>query len=69
LYKYKAREEEKVGEEEEEELKEKELKHEGVNRLIPMANGRFASGGGNKCLNIWSPSFSSSFNLKICVLL
>jgi hypothetical protein len=33
-----------------------ELKHEGVNRLIPMSNGQFASGGWNQCLNIWRPS-------------
>ena len=42
------------GEEEEEELEHKE-----VRRLNPMSNGQFASGGENKCLNIWSPSFSS----------
>jgi hypothetical protein len=46
------------GEEKEEE--EEELKHERVLRLIPMSNGQFASGGDNKCLNIWSPSSSSS---------
>jgi hypothetical protein len=47
------------GEEEEEKEKE-ELKHEYVNSLIPMSNGQFASGGQNQCLNIWSPSSSSS---------
>jgi hypothetical protein len=41
------------GEEEEE---KEELEHEYVYRLIPMSNGQFASGGANKCLNIWSPS-------------
>ena len=41
------------GEEEEE-----ELEHVGVERLIPMSNGQFASGGKNQCLNIWSPSSS-----------
>ena len=45
------------GEEKEE---EEDLEHKKVERLIPMSNGRFASGGDNKCLNIWSPSFSSS---------
>jgi hypothetical protein len=40
--------------------KEEELEHEGVRRLIPMSNGQFASGGSNQCLNIWSPSSSSS---------
>jgi hypothetical protein len=45
------------GEEQEE---EEELEHEGVLSLIPMSNGQFASGGENKCLNIWSPSSSSS---------
>jgi hypothetical protein len=35
---------------------EEELEHKRVSRLIPMSNGQFASGGGNKCLNIWSPS-------------
>jgi hypothetical protein len=40
---------------------EKELEHEQVTSLIKMSNGQFASGGGNKCLKIWSPSsFSSS---------
>jgi hypothetical protein len=43
------------GEEEEE-----KLGHERVSRLIPMSNGLFASGGQNQCLNIWSPSSSSS---------
>jgi hypothetical protein len=46
------------GEEQEEE--EEELEHKEVRRLIPMSNGQFASGGDNKCLNIWSPSSSSS---------
>jgi hypothetical protein len=44
------------GEEQEE---EEELEHKQVWRLIPMSNGQFASGGGNQCLNIWSPSSSS----------
>jgi hypothetical protein len=44
------------GEEEGEE--EEELDHKEVRRLNPMSNGQFASGGENKCLNIWSPSFS-----------
>ncbi len=41
---------------------EEELKHEGVSNLIPMSNGLFSSGGLNRCLNIWSPSFSSSLH-------
>jgi hypothetical protein len=47
------------GEEEEE---EEELKDIGVRSLIPMSNGQFASGGDypNECLNIWTPSSSSS---------
>ncbi len=41
--------------------KEKEeLEREKVVSLIRMSNGLFASGRLNKCLNIWSPSFSSS---------
>jgi hypothetical protein len=44
----------------EEEEKEEELEHEKVLTLIPMSNGQFASGGENKCLNIWSPSSTSS---------
>ena len=44
----------------EEQEKEEELEHEKVRSLIPMSNGQFASGGRNKCLNIWSPSSSSS---------
>jgi hypothetical protein len=40
--------------------REEELEHEKVCKLIPMSNGRFASGGHKKCLNIWSPSSSSS---------
>ena len=43
-----------------EEKEEEELEHEYVYRLIPMSNGQFASGGHNQCLNIWSPSSSSS---------
>jgi hypothetical protein len=45
-----------------EEEKVEELEHESVWSLIPMSNGQFASGGyyPNQCLNIWSPSFSSS---------
>jgi hypothetical protein len=43
-----------------EEEKEEELEHKDVLRLIPMSNGQFASGGENQCLNIWSPSSSSS---------
>jgi WD40 repeat protein len=39
-----------------EEKEEEELEHKDVARLIPMSNGQFASGGDNKCLNIWSPS-------------
>ena len=40
---------------------EEELEHKWVGKLIPMSNGQFASGGGeNQCLNIWSPSSSSS---------
>jgi hypothetical protein len=35
---------------------EEELEHVGVGSLIKMSNGQFASGGFNKCLNIWSPS-------------
>jgi WD40 repeat protein len=46
--------------EEEEEEEEEDLEHERVWRLIPMSNGQFASGGRNKCLNIWSSSSSSS---------
>jgi hypothetical protein len=45
------------GEEKEE---KEELEHINVRRLIPMSNGQFANGGGNKCLNIWSPFSSSS---------
>jgi len=41
------------GEEEKE-----ELEHKGAERLIPMSNGRFASGGGQD-LNFWTPSSSS----------
>jgi hypothetical protein len=37
-----------------------ELDHVQPRRLIPMSNGQFASGGHNQCLNIWSPSSSSS---------
>jgi hypothetical protein len=50
------------GEEEEKE----ELEHKDVTNLIPMSNGQFASGGENKCLNIWSPSssYSSSSSLS-----
>jgi hypothetical protein len=44
----------------EEDEREEELKHEKVGKLIPMSNGRFASGGDNGILNIWSPSSSSS---------
>jgi hypothetical protein len=40
----------------EEQKEEEELEHKGVYSLIPMSNGQFASGGWNKCLNIWSPS-------------
>jgi hypothetical protein len=47
-----------------EEKEEEELEHEKVFRLIPMSNGQFASGGDNKCLNIWSPSSSSSSSLS-----
>jgi hypothetical protein len=41
---------------------EEELEHKGVHRLISMSNGRFASGGENECLNIWSLSSYSSFS-------
>jgi hypothetical protein len=44
----------------EEQKEEKKLEHKGVRSLIPMSNGQFASGGLNNCLNIWSPSSSSS---------
>ena len=39
-----------------------DLEHREVTSLISMSNRTFASGGGrsNKCLNIWSPSSSSS---------
>jgi hypothetical protein len=39
-----------------------DLEHREVTSLIPMSKGLFASGGGrsNRCLNIWSPSSSSS---------
>ncbi len=50
------------GEEGEEE--EEELEHEEARRLIPMSNGQFASGGWNQCLNIRSPSSSSSFSFS-----
>jgi hypothetical protein len=50
------------GEEEEEE--KEELEHKRVLGLIPMSNGQFASGGAgaNQCLNIWTPSSSSSLS-------
>jgi hypothetical protein len=41
---------------------EEELEHKRVSRLIPMSNGQFASGGWNQCLNIWTPSSSSSLS-------
>ena len=44
----------------EEDEQREELEHKEVGRLIPMSNGRFASGGDNGSLNIWSASSSSS---------
>ena len=43
------------------EEEEEQLEHEGVELLIRMSNGIFASGGDNGRLNIWAPSSSPLF--------
>ncbi len=42
-----------------EEEEKEDLEHKGVVKLTPMSNGKFASGGDNGSLNIWSLSSSS----------